>query len=66
MIKLKNGKRGFTLLEMVIVIAIIVIISIVIYFSVSDYLTASRSATEKLNDHISIIENAAAEASACM
>ena len=65
MIKLKNGKRGFTLLEMVIVIAIIAIISIVIFYTVSDYLNASKRATSKLNEHNAIIENAAAQVSAC-
>ncbi len=65
MIKLNKNKCGFTLLEMVIVIAIIAIISIVIFFSVVDYLNASKKAKSNLQEHNDIIDNAAVQISAC-
>jgi len=62
----KLGKKGFTLLEMVLVIAIIVIISLVIYFNVVDYLRAAKGATEKLDEHISIVESVSEQCAAEM
>lgn len=63
MIKLSKNSRGFTLLEMVIVIAIITIISIVIFYSIKDYLDASKGAQKKVNEHNSVITYAAAQVS---
>ena len=59
--KIYKTNQGFTLIEMVIVIAIIVILSIVVYFAVSSYLTAAKSATEKMDSHISIVESLSEE-----
>jgi prepilin-type N-terminal cleavage/methylation domain-containing protein len=58
----KLGRKGFTLIEMVLVIAIIVVLAIVVYFSVVDYLSAAKKATEELEEHISIIESVSEEA----
>lgn len=57
----RKKKRGFTLIEMVIVIAIIVILSIVVFFAVASYLNAAKSATEKMDSHISVIESLSEE-----
>lgn len=53
----KINKKGFTLIEMVIVIAIIVILAIVVYFTVAEYLNKAKSATEKMESHISVVES---------
>lgn len=51
MVKLHKTKKGFTLVEMVIVIAIILIIAVVIWFTVSVYLNKAKSATESISEH---------------
>ena len=49
--KIQKSKKGFTLIEMVLVIAIIVILAAVVFFSVSSYLAKARSATAKIKSH---------------
>jgi type IV pilus assembly protein PilA len=49
--KIQKNKKGFTLVEMVLVIAIIVILAAVVFFSVSSYLAKARSATQKIKSH---------------
>lgn len=56
-----NKRKGFTLIEMVIVIAIIVILAIVVYYSVAAYMTRAKSATEKMEEHISVVEAVTSE-----
>ncbi|MBQ5966465.1 MAG: prepilin-type N-terminal cleavage/methylation domain-containing protein [Clostridiales bacterium] len=51
MVKLHKTKKGFTLVEMVLVIAIIMIIAVVIWFTVSVYLNKAQSATESISEH---------------
>lgn len=51
-----SERWGFTLVEMVLVIAIIVILAVVVFFSVAKYMNAARSATSKVNAHNSAIE----------
>lgn len=51
---LYKNRRGFTLLEMVLVIAIILILAVVVWFSVSDYMNAAKKATEKVEAHNSV------------
>ena len=58
----KKSQLGFTLLEMVLVIAIVVILAVVVWFNVSKYLSAATVATQKVNDHNEYIEKVAAEA----
>ncbi len=64
MIKLRKSMRGFTLIEMVIVIALIVILALVIFYSVSDYMIAAKSATEKMESHVADVESVAVQVSA--
>lgn len=51
------NKKGFTLIEMVLVIAIICIISMVIWFSATMYLNAAKTATEKIESNVSVVES---------
>lgn len=59
--KLGKTKKGFTLVEMVLVIAILVILALVVFFSVSHYLNAAKTATEKMDSHYADIEGVTAQ-----
>lgn len=59
--KIQKNKKGFTLVEMVLVIAIIVILAAVVFFSVADYLNKAKSATSKIEEHNSAIEEVTKE-----
>lgn len=61
MVKVNKTRKGFTLLEMVIVIAIIVVLSIVVWFSVTDYLGRAAKATSEIEAHNDAIEFVTAE-----
>ncbi len=61
--KIQKNRKGFTLVEMVLVIAIIVILAAVVFFTVSDYLNAAKSATEKIQEHNDAISDVAQEIS---
>ena len=61
MVKLHKTKKGFTLIEMVLVIAILVILAVVVWFSVSAYLGKTRSATEKMNAYVKNVGEVTAE-----
>ena len=63
--KIQKNRKGFTLVEMVLVIAIIVILAAVVFFSVAKYLSAARSATSKIQQHnsaISVVNSAVSAA----
>ena len=64
--KIQKNKKGFTLVEMVLVIAIIVILAAVVLFSVAKYLSAARSATSKIGEHNSAISYVNSEISAAL
>ena len=49
--KIQKNKKGFTLVEMVIVIAIILILAAVIFFTVSTYLNKANSAKDSIDKH---------------
>lgn len=57
----KINKKGFTLLEMVLVIAIIVILALVVYYSAAAYLGRAKSATESMESHIRAISEVTSE-----
>lgn len=47
--KILKNKKGFTLVEMVIVIAIILILAAVVFFGVDRFLKAARSTSNTLS-----------------
>ena len=49
--KISKNKKGFTLVEMVIVIAIILILASVVIFSVSKFINAAESAKGSIGEH---------------
>lgn len=51
-------KNGFTLIEVVIVIAIIIILSAVAFFAISHYLEATDEATDLASYRICYLESA--------
>ncbi len=60
-----SNKKGFTLIEMILVVAIIIILSTVLFFSVSNYLTKARTIEASFSSRNEIMESvssAAAEA----
>ena len=62
--RIKKYKRGFTLVEIVIVIALVIILSLVILFEVVNYLTAAKGATHKMSEHNEEIAHATGDISA--
>lgn len=51
----RKNKKGFTLIEMVLVIAIIVLLAAVIAFSTVGYLQKAKSAASSVSEHNEII-----------
>lgn len=57
----KNTKMAFTLVEIVIVIAIICVLSVCLFLSVGDYIKKAKSATASVEEHNSQIQAATSE-----
>ena len=55
--KIQKSKKGFTLVEMVLVIAIIVILAAVLLFGVAQYLNAANKAKNSISAHNSAIDD---------
>ena len=49
--KIQKSKKGFTLVEMVLVIAIIVILAAVLLLGISTYLDAANKAASSMKKH---------------
>ena len=49
--KISKSKKGFTLVEMVLVIAIIVILAAVMLIGVGKYITYSKTAASEMKSH---------------
>lgn len=60
--KISKNKKGFTLVEMVIVIAIILILASVVIFSVTKFINAAKSAKASVSEHNEGIEEVAGDA----
>ncbi|MCQ2529466.1 MAG: type II secretion system GspH family protein [Saccharofermentans sp.] len=56
-----RSSKGFTLIEMVLVIAIIVILAAVMVFNISGYLGRAKNAASSLKSHNSSISKATSE-----
>ncbi|MFA6337923.1 MAG: type II secretion system protein [Saccharofermentanales bacterium] len=56
--KISKSKKGFTLVEMVLVIAIICILAAVLVLSVTDYITRAQKATSVINANRAEVESA--------
>ena len=59
--KISKSKKGFTLVEMVLVIAIICILAAVLILSVTDYITRAQKATSVINDNRTQVSMAVSE-----
>jgi len=54
--KIQKTKKGFTLIEMVLVIAIIVILAAVLIMGVGGYLQKARNAAASVSAHNSAVD----------
>jgi len=59
--KIQKNKKGFTLIEMVLVIAIIVILASVMVISVTGYLGKASAAKVSLSQHNASLDAATSE-----
>ena len=59
--KIQKNRKGFTLVEMVLVIAIIVILAAVVFFSVASYINKAKKATSSIKEHNDAINTVTAE-----
>ena len=58
--KIQKSKKGFTLIEMVLVIAIIVILAAVLILGISGYLERANNAAASVSNHNSMIDSVTA------
>lgn len=54
--KIQKSKKGFTLVEMVLVIAIIVILAAVLIIGITKYLNGANAAKKSISEHQSAVE----------
>jgi len=59
--KIQKSKKGFTLIEMVLVIAIIVILAAVLLIGIGGYLNRANNAKDSVSVHNSAVNAATAE-----
>lgn len=59
--KISKSKKGFTLVEMVLVIAIICILAAVLVLSVTEYISRAQKATSMIDDNRVQVSAAVAE-----
>ena len=59
--KIQKSKKGFTLIEMVLVIAIIVILAAVLVMNIGTYLNKSKSAASSVDSHNNAISEVVEE-----
>jgi len=59
--KIQKTKKGFTLIEMILVIAIIVILASVLFISISGYIANANKAKDKLSTHNSLLTSLSAD-----
>lgn len=61
MVRLSKTRKGFTLVEMVLVIAIIMILAIVVWSSVASYLEKAHQASSTIVEYHVAVNDAMAE-----
>ena len=54
--KIQKSKKGFTLVEMVLVIAIIVILAAVLVIGITKYLNGANAAKKSISQHQSAVD----------
>lgn len=59
--KIQKNKKGFTLIEMVLVIAIILILASVLIISIGGYIDNAKKATASASIHNSLLTSISAE-----
>ena len=64
--KISKSKKGFTLVEMVLVIAIICILAAVLVLSVTDYINRAKTATSVIDENREEVSAAVAEIDAAV
>jgi type IV pilus assembly protein PilA len=64
--KISKSKKGFTLVEMVLVIAIICILAAVLVLSVTDYISRAKKATSVINENRDEVSAAVSEIDAAV
>ena len=64
--KISKSKKGFTLVEMVLVIAIICILAAVLVLSVTEYISRAKQATSVIDDNRAQVTSAVAEIDAAL
>lgn len=64
--KISKSKKGFTLVEMVLVIAIICILAAVLVLSVTEYISRANKATSVINDNRTEVSQAVSEIDAAL
>ena len=64
--KLRRSKKGFTLIEMVLVIAIIVVLAAVLILNIAGYMDRAHNAASSLAEHNSTIERVTDEINAAV
>ncbi|MCQ2467456.1 MAG: type II secretion system GspH family protein [Clostridia bacterium] len=64
--KISKSKKGFTLVEMVLVIAIIVILAAVMLMGIGTYIDKAKTAASKVDTHNAQTESVAGEIDAAL
>lgn len=62
--KIQKSKKGFTLVEMVLVIAIIVILAAVLVIGITKYLNGANAAKTSISQHQSAVDKVVADVDA--
>jgi prepilin-type N-terminal cleavage/methylation domain-containing protein len=55
--KIQKTKKGFTLIEMILVIAIIVILASVLFIAIGGYIQNANTAKTKVSTHNSMVDS---------
>ena len=62
--KIQKSKKGFTLVEMVLVIAIIVILAAVLIIGITKYLNGANAAKKSISEHQSAVDKVVGDVNA--